>query len=329
MKPTHIHVVVAATLTACSQDFEKQGPVRPVGDSGERCDVTVDETWPAVGSDRPHYYRDPVEFWLSEPDESAVVEAPVAGSTEVLEDGHLLRFQPDPVLEPDAPYTFGLSYCGGRPRLSFQTSPAGLPVSEEEALAGQVWLVKLGEGRFVEGGSVGDLLNGVFGRALLLGVTEINGNQILARAGVTTTDFREGRLEQDPCFRTVDFELPTSLLPDFSFAAEHFSFMTYDTELTLASVEVFGTVHPEGIALDGVEWAVTVQASELAALLPGIDSASETCEFASDLGVECEPCPSDAGDECITVAADRVRADSVSLDFVAITDANRPESCSE
>ena len=74
---------------------------------------------------------------------------------------------------------------------------------------------------------------------------------------------------------------------------------------------------------------MTVRASELASLLPGVDSSSETCEFASDLGVECEPCPNDGGDQCITVSADRLRADSVSLDFVAITDANRPESCSE
>lgn len=320
--------VVLPMLHACSEDFRKPNPIggADTADEAEPCDVTVDWTWPTNGS-TGHYYQDPVEFWLSAPDPTASIEAPVEGTTEVLEEGQLLRFTPTVPLEPDAQYNFDLDYCGGRPGLSFQTSPAGLPLADARELIGKVWVVDLGSGRFVEGEAAGELLNGVFGRALLLSVVAVDGGLIQLWGTVSTKDFRDGRIEQDECFRTVSLELPDSELPDFRFETEGFSFPAFENELTLAALNVFGTVHPEGTALDGVKWSVSVSGSELAELLPGIDTAAEACEFAADLGVECTPCPDTSGEVCISVSADRMQAPQTSITLVEILENNVAEGC--
>lgn len=319
-----------ALLCACSEDFGKPRTLdgEDTAPEVEPCGVTVDQTWPTNGS-IGHYYQDPIEFWLSAPDDTAVIEAPMPGTTEVLEDGRMLRFTPTDGFEPDAPYTFDLDYCGGRPSLSFQTSPAGLPLADVDELVGKVWLVDLGEGRFVEGEAAGELLNGIFGRALLLSIVGNEDGRLQARGGVSTEDFRDGRVEQDTCFRTVEFELLGTELPDFRFEIEGFSFAAYDTDLTLAAISVLGTVHPEGTALDGVRWSVSVSGSELAELLPGVDSAAAACELAADLGVECTPCPDASGESCITVSADRMQAPLANTTLELIAEANQPEGCFE
>lgn len=331
MRPSPLLLPLALPmLPACSEDFGKPRTLggQDTAPQVEPCGVTVDRTWPAHDS-IGHYYQDPIEFWLSAPDDTAVVEAPMPGTTDVLENGHMLRFTPTDGFEPDAPYTFDLDYCGGRPSLSFQTSPAGLPLADVDELIGKVWLIDLGAGRFVEGEAAGELLNGIFGRALLLGVVGTEEGRIQVRGGVSTADFRDGRVEQDRCFRTVGLELLDTELPDFRFEVEGFTFGAYDVELTLAAVSVIGTVHPEGTALDGVRWSVSVSGSELAELLPGVDSAAAACEFAADLGVECTPCPDSSGEVCVSVSADRMQAPLANTTLDEITEDNQPEGCFE
>ena len=323
-------LMVLPLLLSCSQDFEKPRP--PQADDTavevEPCDITVDWTWPTADS-VGHYYQDPIEFGLSAPDPTAVVEAPVEGTTEVLEEGLLLRFTPSEPLEPDALYNFDLDYCGGRPSLSFQTSPAGLPLADVTEMIDKVWIIDLNAGRFVEGEAAGELLSGVFGRAFLLGVVGVADGRIQLRGGVTTKDYRDGRIEQDECFRTVGLELLDSDMPDFRVEIEGFSFPAYEGELTLAALDVFGTVHPEGTALDGVRWSVSVSGSELAELLPGIDNAAEACDFAADLGVECTPCPDGSGEVCMSVSADRMRAPLANTTLVDVVENNAVEGCPE
>ena len=318
------------SLLGCSDDFGKPRTVeaRDTAVEEEPCGVTVDATWPTTGS-IGHYYQDPIEFWLSAPDPTAEIVAPVPGTTEVLEDGLMLRFTATGDFEPDAPYTFDLEYCGGRPSLSFQTSPAGLPIADTAELVGKVWLIDLSAGRFVEGEPVGDLLSGVFGRALLIGVAGNEDGALQVRGGVSTTEFRTGTVAQDECFRTVSLELLDSEMPDFRFEVEGFSFDAYQSELTLAALSVLGTVHPEGTALDGVRWSVAVSGSELAELVPGVDTAAAACEFAADLGVECTPCPDQSGEVCVVIAADRLQAPAVSATLVEVTEANEAPECSE
>ncbi|MEC8423926.1 MAG: Ig-like domain-containing protein [Myxococcota bacterium] len=321
-------LVLLLALGGCSDDF---GDPRTLQDTGTArslpaCPITVDATWPTNDS-IDHYYRDPVEFWLSDPDPTAAVVAPVPGTTAVHEDGHMLQFTPAETLEPDAPYTFDLEYCGGRPSLSFRTSPAGLPLADTDELVGKVWLIDLGAGRFTEGEPVGALLNGIFGRALLLGVVASDDGVLSIRGGISTDEFRSGPIEQDVCFRTVNLELPGSEMPDFRFEVQGFSFASYDAELTLANVSVVGTVHPEGTALDGVRWSVAVSGSELAELIPGVETAAAACEFASDLGVDCTACPDGSGEACIVIAADRMQARAVSTALVEITEADEADDC--
>jgi hypothetical protein len=318
------------SLVGCSDDFGKPRAVEGEDTAVEEepCGITVDATWPTADS-IGHYYQDPVEFWLSEPDPTAEVVAPVPGTTEVLEDGLMLRFTATGDFEPDALYTFDLEFCGGRPSLSFQTSPAGLPIADTSELVGKVWMLDLALGRFVEGEPVGDLLNGVFGRALLLGVVGEDDGTLQVRGGVSNADFRSGTVSQDECFRTVGLELLTSEMPDFRFEVEGFSFDAYEMELTLAAVSVIGTIHPEGTALDGVRWSVAVSGSELAELLPGVDTAAAACEFAADLGTECTPCPDESGEVCVVIAADRLQAPAVNATLVEITDENRAPECVE
>lgn len=323
-------LLICGGAVACSEDF---GKPRTLGGEDtapevEPCGITVDATWPAADS-VGHYHQDPVEFWLSAPDPTATLIAPVPGTTEVLEEGRLLRFTATGDFEPDAPYSFDLEYCGGRPSLRFQTSPAGLPLADTAELVGKVWLVDLGAGRFVRGAPVGELLNGVFGRALLLGVVGVEDGIVAVRGGVSTADFRAGTVTQDECFRTVNLALLDSEMPDFRFEVEGFSFASYDIELTLAAVSVLGTIHPEGTALDGVRWSVAVSGSELAELIPGVSTAAAACEFAADLGVDCTPCPDASGEVCIAVAADRMQAPLVGATLVEITDENQAEGCFE
>lgn len=315
-------------IGGCSDDFgdPQTLPNPDTGRSLPACSITVDATWPTSDS-IDHYYRDPVEFRLSDPDPTAAVVAPVPGTTNVHEDGHILQFIPAETLEPDAPYTFDLEYCGGRPSLSFRTSPAGLPLANTDELVGKVWLVDLGAGRFTEGEPVGALLNGIFGRALLLGIVGAEDGVLSIRGGISTDDFQSGRIAQDECFRTMNLEMPDSVMPDFHFEVQGFSFAAYDAELTLATISVVGTVHPEGTALDGVRWSVAVSGAELAELIPGVETAAAACEFASDLGVDCTACPDGSGEACVVIAADRLRARAVSAALVEVTEANEADDC--
>ena len=62
-------------------------------DTGESCAVSVQQTVPAQGATSVHY-RGPVEFHLSEPDETASVTSEVAGTQTTREDGAVIVYQP-------------------------------------------------------------------------------------------------------------------------------------------------------------------------------------------------------------------------------------------
>ena len=73
--------------SACTGPFGafRDDEATPVPD----CEISVASTWPSDGSTSA-YHRDPIEFVLSGADNSAEVDSPVPGTTEILDGGRLV-----------------------------------------------------------------------------------------------------------------------------------------------------------------------------------------------------------------------------------------------
>jgi hypothetical protein len=294
-------------------------PEDALGDSAPTCDVTIDSTDPSTGS-LDHYFRGPLLFELSEPDPTAQVIAPFAGTQTV--DGDYVVFTPDEPLEPDTDYTVVFDYCHGAPEISFSTSSLGAPVEDTSALVGRTYAIDFSEGRFLEGDDIGELLSTFFGRSLLIQVLSYDEDGVDLRVAVSRT----GSTQQEPCRRTTDLEgMDVSESPYFSFATDEFSFGAYEGELTFLDFAVDGTFAADGGSVGGVGFSLTLRVSELVPIL-GVGDEDELCELADQLGVACEVC---GGQTCVTVSADRIAGPAIEVDLVSLDPEDIPPECFE
>ncbi len=288
-------------------------------DSGPTCDITIDSTDPSQGS-TDHYFRGPLLFELSEPDPTATVVAPFAGTQTV--DGDYVIFTPDEPLKPDTDYAVTFDYCHGAPEIAFSTSSLGAPVEDTSSLVGRTYAVDFSEGRFIEGDEIGELLSTFFGRRLLVQVLDYRDEGVDLRVAVSKVVSDQ----QEPCRRTTDLEgLDITASPYFSFATDEFSFGAYEGELTFLDFSVDGTFAADGAAIGGVGFSLTLRVSELVPIL-GVGDEDELCELADQLGVACELC---GGQTCVTISADRILAPEVDIDLASLAPEDLPAECFE
>lgn len=319
---SHLRLAVLPVWAcACSASLPKSQ-----GDSGGRtsvestpeCEVVISQTDPFDGQS-DHYWRDPFVFTFSEPDDTAQVLFDRPGTSWWDESGTVLTFQPDQPLEPSASHSVAIDFCRSTPELAFQTSPFGLPISDPSALVGKTWEVQLGSGRFVEGRGIGEPLAGFFNRSVYFQVLGLGPAGLDLRVAMSGTPVDPAG--QDTCFATVDLMgLDPSEAPYFTFDVEDFVLGAWEGSLAMLEFSLKGTIAADGSVVGGVGYRTTVPVGQLGALFD-ITDVAETCALIEEQGVPCEVCPDFSDSACVTVSADRIQANLVEVDLVAVDSA--------
>jgi len=294
---------VIALLCACDEDT-----FRPVDDSVDvvpTCDTTIVSTNPRNAS-VDAYYRQAIEFELSEPDPTAVVFADFPGKQSSRDDDRVVVYTPDDPLEPLTEYTVGLDYCRGAPEITFKTSELGLPLDDQIDLQGRTYALDLSEVRFLAGEGLEEVAATLVSPTMLVGVYAVDEEGIHLRVAMPSDDDPE---VQDYCVRTVD--LPVADFfdePFFSLSATDVSFGASSATVDLRRLDFTGTVSPDALWMGGGTFAAVLDTRDIAQIIVG--SSPETlCAIADGLGVPCDLCPQDGQPWCVTLDVLDVTAD--------------------
>jgi hypothetical protein len=291
------------------------------------CDITINATQPEDGT-TDHYYRDPIRFFLSEPDGSAEVLTDISGSTTTEAGGSTILFTPDEPLEPGTSYSVGLDYCHGTPEIGFQTSSYGAALDSDLELEGDVFALDLTSGDYTAGQGAGELLNAIFTRHVIFELEEIQGDELSLLVAISKE--RDSPLEQDECGRTVRLEgVDISELPYFSADVSELVFGAYNGELRFTRFMVDGTISADGGRIGGISFSATMAVDEISRVLPDMGGIELVCQFAENLGLPCEACPSDDFALCITVAAEHILAQGQDINVVEVDEPGQADDCEE
>ncbi len=312
-----ISPVFLSSLLSCATPAS---PVDSADTAAESCGVTIDETWPLDGSSDA-YWRGAIEFSLNSPDGSAWVVADFSGTQWTEDGGRRVLYEPAPPLEPLTQYTVGLDYCSGRPEIGFRTSELGLPVEDPTDLIGRTYRVDLAGGRFTRGGAIGEGLSSFFPRSVLFQITDLGAEGMSMRAALSEAGDPG---TQDLCTATVDIEgVDSSQSPWFQFALDDFVFGAWEGELALLDFTLEGTVAPDASYAGGLAWSAAVPVSQLGAIF-GYDDVGEVCAEIEARGVPCEICPDYSDSACVYFGADRIEAEAIGIDLLAIEEPGCP-----
>ena len=317
-----IHCLIAMGITGCGEDESSASDQ----DQSQECDVVVEGTWPSDGSTEA-YYRDSVEFYLSDADRYAKVIADFSGVQSFEDDGRTVVYEPDEPLSPSTDYSVALDYCFGQPSIEFATSSLGLPLSDPESLVGATFLLDPTDGRFTDEGRVGEVLAGLYGRSLLVQFIDYDEGIVDVRLAVA--EQHPGNPTQDECYRTLDLSsVRFANDADFLYEEEQVEFAFYGATMSFFDVETGGTVAPDVQSLGGARFHALVEIDSLALSL-GFESREDICNLAEQLGQSCVECPSDSGTLCLDIAADRLKASRVDLDLALVQERNDLPECNE
>jgi len=303
---------------ACTQNVE--GPQRdPV------CTTTIESTYPTAGATN-FYYRDAIEFYLSDADPTAVIVTDIVGEQYFSEDGTTILFVPDLPLEPLTEYEVGLDYCHGTPSISFTTSELGGDIVSLDELEGKTYLFNLEHARYSAGGEVAEALLAIFNKDILIQILEATQESIALRGAVGESI--DGQAAQDICYRTLDLSDLGIASADFTYEDAELVIDFYETELSFLDLWLSGTFAPDASWIGGVSFIAKVDVRALSETL-GMGDADDICIYSGELGAGCQPCSSDGESYCIEIAAEKLSATAVDLELQKIEVNNSFEECVE
>jgi hypothetical protein len=288
------------------------------------CETGITSTYPMDGSSDA-YYRDSIEFVLSEPDPGATVIADFEGTQSSSEDGLTVIYTPAEPLEPLTAYEVSLDYCHGTPTIGFTTSAYGQPVDDPLTLLGRTWSYDLREARFYEAVYVGALLQSFAERVGLVSVVGVEGQTVDLRLAVADDNDPPG---QDFCARTVDIQgVDFADNPFLQFGPTSIEFQAYLGVIRLHEMLVQTSVAPAGNRLGGmvIEAVIDVRSVGQATDM----EVGELCDLLEVYGAPCESCPGDGAPYCVSTAADRLEAAEVDTVVDPILEAYADPRCEE
>ncbi len=273
-----------------------------------------------------HYYRDSIEFHLSEPDPTARVLTDLVGETKTEDDGATIVFVPEGNLSASTEYTVGLDYCYGEPEITFSTSHYGAPLEASADLDGQAYSIEFTSGEYTIGENAGELLNAVFTRPVLIQFRGIEGGfvDIIAAIGKPGVE----PPEQDMCARTIELQhVSINELPLLTGGVADFEFGAQGGVLRFASLAFEGTVASDASSIGGIRYEAVMGVEEIVGLLPEFGDLDAVCDLADNLGIPCSPCPNDSSSQCIPLAAKGIRASAVDEAVSPVAEAGTHEDC--
>jgi hypothetical protein len=313
------HLLLIQTLwlgVGCDNDIEE-------GHREPTCNTTIDSTYPADGA-TDFYYRDAIEFYLSDPDSTATVVSDIDGDQFTSEDGKTILFVPSQALEPLSTYEVGLDFCHGQPSISFTTSELGGAITSLSDVEGNTYVFNLAHARYTQGGQAAKALLAIFNKDVLIQILEATESTIAMRGAVGETI--EGTVEQDICYRTMDLAELGVESANFSYEDSELIIDFYETELSFLDLWLSGTFAPDGSWIGGVSLVAKVDVRGLSETM-GLGEADEICTFAEGINAPCEPCSTDGASYCIAIAAEKISATAVDLDLQQIEENNAFEEC--
>jgi hypothetical protein len=291
-------------------------------DDAPSCDITVDDTWPASGT-TDFYFRDSIEFTLSEPDPNAEIIFSRSGVQTTEDDGLRIVFMPDQPLPPSTDFEVALDYCHGSPTIEFSTSELGGSLENPLDIEGMTYRVDMDSARYLDNPGVADFLMGWLSRDLLFQINEIEDGGMNVRLAIATDDESD---EQDLCFRSFDIEGMELDGSDLLFSADDVLFAFYAGSLQVGDFELQATVAPDLSWLGGAEFSGWVNVTDFAAALDLIGD-EDICDIIDNLDATCEPCPSDSSQSCVTLSGDRIIAHAVDIDLELIEERDSHPDC--
>ena len=314
----HFQFSLCLLLLACANG----DPYEPDSTLGANCTITVDETWPTQGAD-DFYFRDSIEFRLSEPDPDARVVFGRSGTQSTAEDGHMVVFTPDQPLPSSTDFEVGLEYCFGSPKIGFSTSNLGEPIEDIQALQGTTYRVDLQDARYLENAGAADFLMGWLGRSLLFQVIEYQNNEITLRMAVSKAGDTS---EQDLCYRTFDIDgmqlEGSELVLDF----DDILFEFYNGSLEVGDFTLLGTLAPDLSHVGGAEFTGWLNITDFTDSLE-LGEDEDLCEIIDNLDSSCEPCPDNESQSCIHLMGDRLTALAVDTELEIIEERDSHPEC--
>ncbi|MCB9761607.1 MAG: hypothetical protein H6739_17315 [Alphaproteobacteria bacterium] len=266
------------------------------------CDLEVEDVYPGLGA-TDHDYRDPVEWTLSRPDDSAQAWIEdVPGFSFLGAEPHQVVFVPDEPLDPLTTYDAALAFCGGQQeaRFSFTTSSLGTPTAASPV--GTLYSLDPSAGEIIVPPGMGPVMEALLDGFVLIEVLSVGEDQV------------ELRLAATPDGSTQDLCAPTWTVtadyddPHVSFGPADQDLRYGDVSMTLGDFGFEGDFSADGATLGGVSaWGLVDTRP-----LNGGQGAADVCELMAGFGVACEPCPSDGGEFCLGVRIRGMEAVAIS-----------------
>lgn len=252
------------------------------------------------------------------------------------EDGKDVLLAPVSPLEPQAAYTWTVSYSCGDVQIPFAVSDVGAAVNTT-SLSGRTYVFDLGQARLLQPFGVGQLLTSLFvgderNRLVVLrakeGFTHVV-DKVGFEAGFVAQDGTD--LVQDPCLQTYDETVATGWVTHNPYLGwPHLGDLALPSPggpITLHDAVLEGSFTPDAGAIVGGELRFTLDAREFAPLIleeeedPDPNAGCDLLRTFTSGGVRCGPCPPDMplgpGDHCVTFWFDQITAPDRTADFVA------------
>lgn len=297
-------LVLPVLAAACKQPTQTRflpDTALPQQDTGpdDLCDAEVFETAPFDGQ-QGIYYLDPISVSFTEEAVGSVVRLEKGGQLAPAEltwdeTGLNATLTPLNPLEPVTEYTLSVQTCpdNAPTTVSFSTSSFGTDLAvEPEALAGRTYYLDLGGAFYEEPAGLGGLISQYLNQPLLIGVVSSNVDQIELMGAQGRVDGASGAILQDTRLSTFYFGTASFVSRPYLLASAPAVPLAYDgTDISFYNFRLEATFSADGEVLGEPRLTGQIDTRNLGPLL-GVGSAPDaTCETASGLGVDCEPCP--------------------------------------
>ena len=289
-----------------------------------------------VDGDPTAYYRDPIVVYFSSPVEDATIILSsggdsIPGSTTISDDGLVATFDPyeDEAAEhltPLTTYQAHVESADCSADWTFSTSDLGTDLDGSFSMEGASYLVYLAEAELVEPAALKSVFSGLGLGSLLLGITEVSGDEVsLIAGGVDDGD----PLQQNLCSMTADLTANEAavltgsnltlapVMMDIPFDQLSWS---ADTEYWLIGAQIGFQAEftPDGSAITEGRLEGIVDGFGLDALMADLTDDHDTywqgstCDLLEGLGTPCTACPGNPQQQsCIAFELRDVEADLI------------------
>ena len=205
--------------------------------------------------------------------------------------------QPSELLEEETEYSWVADLCGEEVASgTFTTRTEGEALETPEALVDRSFSLDMVDATWLEpSGSGGDLVAQYFGGLFLIGVQDVSETELDTIFAVGE-DMGGGMVQQDPCYKTEDFE-PADFTrnPYFELGPRRMPLEVQGQSMMLDAVQIFGALVDDGTDLADAELRADADLRQM-----GQDWETY-CDLGVLVGITCTACEADGEESCVRI----------------------------